>query len=90
MMQTSAVRLSDELGYWTPGLGLIMMVAGLPPWPEPSSLSPRACPTSCEITVAMMLGHSRISVTMDTYSHVLPHLQEEAAAKMDALLAVAG
>jgi len=38
----------------------------------------------------MMLGHSRISVTMDTYSHVLPHLQEEAAAKMDALLAVAG
>jgi integrase len=40
--------------------------------------------------VAEMLGHSRISVTMDTYSHVLPHLQEEAAAKMDALLAVAG
>jgi integrase len=36
--------------------------------------------------VAEMLGHSRISVTMDTYSHVLPHLQDEAAAKMDALL----
>jgi len=25
-------------------------------------------------------------VTIDLYSHVLPHLQEEAAAKMDALL----
>jgi integrase len=37
--------------------------------------------------VAEMLGHSRIGVTMDTYSHVLPHLQDEAAAKMDALLA---
>jgi len=32
------------------------------------------------------LGHSRIAVTMDLYSHVLPHLQEEAAAKMDRLL----
>ena len=37
--------------------------------------------------VAEMLGHSRVGVTLDTYSHVLPHLQEEAAAKMDALLA---
>jgi integrase len=36
--------------------------------------------------VAEMLGHSRISVTMDTYSHVLPHMQDEAAKKMDALL----
>ena len=36
--------------------------------------------------VAEMLGHSRISVTMDTYSHVLPHLQDEAAEKMDGLL----
>jgi hypothetical protein len=53
MMQTSAVRLSAELGYRIPGLGLTMIVAGLPPWPEPSSLSPSACPTSCEITVAM-------------------------------------
>ncbi len=35
-----------------------------------------------------MPGHSQISVTMDTYSHVLPHLQDEAAAKMDGLLGV--
>jgi integrase len=33
------------------------------------------------------LGHSRLAVTMEVYSHVLPHLQDEAAAKMDALLA---
>ena len=36
--------------------------------------------------VAEMLGHSTVGVTLDTYSHVLPTLQEEAAAKMDALL----
>jgi integrase len=40
--------------------------------------------------VAEMLGHSRISVTMDIYAHVLPHLQEEAAARMNALLGVGG
>jgi integrase len=32
------------------------------------------------------LGHSRIGVTMDVYAHVLPHLQEEAAARRDGLL----
>lgn len=32
------------------------------------------------------LGHSQISLTMDTYSHVIPALQKEAAEKMDALL----
>lgn len=32
------------------------------------------------------LGHSQISVTLDTYSHVLPSLQEEAAQRLDALL----
>jgi integrase len=32
------------------------------------------------------LGHSQISLTMNTYSHVLPALQAEAAAKMDAIL----
>lgn len=37
--------------------------------------------------VAEALGHSRVGLTPDVYSHVLPHLQEEAAAKMDGLLA---
>ncbi len=36
--------------------------------------------------VMEMLGHSQISLTMDTYSHVLPALQREAAEQMDALL----
>jgi integrase len=33
--------------------------------------------------VQEMLGHANISVTLDTYSHVLPDMQEEAAAAMD-------
>ena len=33
------------------------------------------------------LGHSQISLTMDTYSHVLPALQQEAARQIDSLLA---
>ncbi len=33
------------------------------------------------------LGHSTISVTMDVYSHVMPDLQRDAAAKLDRLLA---
>jgi integrase len=32
------------------------------------------------------LGHSQISITLDTYSHVLPTLQVEAASKFDKLL----
>jgi integrase len=32
------------------------------------------------------LGHSRIAITLDTYSHVLPSLQEDAAQKLDELL----
>jgi integrase len=32
------------------------------------------------------LGHSQISVTMDTYSHVLPALNSEVAQKMNAVL----
>ena len=29
------------------------------------------------------LGHSQISLTMDTYAHVLPSLQEEAAERIN-------
>ena len=32
------------------------------------------------------LGHSQIRVTLDTYSHVLPTMQREAASKMNDLL----
>jgi integrase len=34
------------------------------------------------------LGHSQISLTLDTYSHVLPALGAEAATKMDLLVGV--
>lgn len=34
------------------------------------------------------LGHKDISLTLNTYSHVLPSLQEEAAEKMDELLTI--
>jgi integrase len=34
------------------------------------------------------LGHSQISLTLDTYSHVLPALGVEAASKMDFLVGV--
>jgi len=37
--------------------------------------------------VVETLGHSQVSLTLNTYSHVLPALQEDAAAKMDAILA---
>ena len=36
--------------------------------------------------VQEMLGHASITLTMDTYSHVLPGMQEESAARLDALL----
>lgn len=32
------------------------------------------------------LGHSDISLTLNTYSHVMPGMQEEAADKIDELL----
>jgi integrase len=40
--------------------------------------------------VSERLGHSQVGITLDTYSHLLPNLQQEAAAKLDSLLKVAG
>jgi integrase len=37
-------------------------------------------------TIMETLGHSQISLKMNTYSHVLPTLQADAAAKLDAIL----
>ena len=36
--------------------------------------------------VSERLGHSTIGITLDVYSHVLPGMQEEAAAKVKAPL----
>jgi integrase len=33
--------------------------------------------------VSEMLGHSSIAITLDTYSHVLPNMQESAARAME-------
>jgi integrase len=32
--------------------------------------------------VSEMLGHSSVAITLDIYSHVLPHMQHDAAATM--------
>jgi site-specific recombinase XerD len=37
--------------------------------------------------VSEMLGHTRISTTLDLYSHVTPTMQREAAAAFDELFA---
>ena len=37
--------------------------------------------------VSERLGHASITITMDTYSHVLPGIQEEAADRFSKLLA---
>ena len=34
--------------------------------------------------VSERLGHASIGITLDTYSHVMPRMQEEAAEKIDA------
>jgi integrase len=35
------------------------------------------------------LGHSKVGITLDLYSHILPGMQEDAAAKVDAALLAA-
>jgi integrase len=40
--------------------------------------------------VSEMLGHSSVALTLDFYSHVLPHMQEDAARRMAALLEDSG
>jgi hypothetical protein len=37
--------------------------------------------------VQELLGHSTVSMTLDTYSHVLPSLQKEVVSRLDTLLA---
>jgi integrase len=36
--------------------------------------------------VSEQLGHSSTAFTLDTYAHVLPHMQDEAAARVEAML----
>ena len=39
--------------------------------------------------VSERLGHSKVAITLDTYSHVIPGMQEEAAAAIDAAFGTA-
>jgi integrase len=36
--------------------------------------------------VSEVLGHANIGITLDTYSHAIPAMQEEAAQKVAALI----
>ena len=36
--------------------------------------------------VSERLGHATVSITLDTYSHAIPAMEEEAAAKVAALV----
>ncbi|UED70677.1 site-specific integrase [Brevibacillus sp. HD3.3A] len=36
--------------------------------------------------ISERLGHSSVSITMDTYGHLMPNMQQEAAAGLDALI----
>jgi integrase len=36
--------------------------------------------------VSEMLGHANVTVTLDTYSHVLPHMQDRGVDAMDSSL----
>jgi len=38
--------------------------------------------------VQSILGHSTISLTIDTYSHILPDIQEEATKSIDEIFGV--
>jgi len=35
-------------------------------------------------------GHATVSITLDTYSHAIPAMQEEAAERIEGLVAVTG
>ena len=36
--------------------------------------------------VSEQLGHASTAFTLDTYAHVLPHMQDDAAARVEAML----
>jgi integrase len=43
--------------------------------PTPKDVNPKI--------VSEMLGHASIAITLDTYSHVLPNMQDSAVAAME-------
>jgi integrase len=62
-------------------------VGVLPSWGARLELSHRrSLRIALTRVVQEMLGHANIRQTMDTYSHVLPNMQQQAAARMDEML----
>jgi integrase len=37
-------------------------------------------------TVSDRLGHASVTLTLDVYSHILPHIQDEATDAMDRIM----
>jgi len=59
-------------------------------WPtECHRRATTAGPATDPKVVSERLGYSKIGITLDTYSHVMPGMQEEAAQKIDASLRIA-
>jgi hypothetical protein len=52
--------------------------------------TPLTCfPPACILRSPASLGHSKVGITLDLYSHVLPGMQEDAAALVDVALCAA-
>ena len=39
--------------------------------------------------VSERLGHASVVITLDTYSHVLPHMQEDTVARFESAMTIA-
>jgi hypothetical protein len=59
---------------------------GMARFPDQSQLNLLLVQGVAPRVVMEILGHSKIAVTMDIYSHVLPAMEREAANKMETLL----
>jgi integrase len=69
--------LAHEAGSRWEAAGAVSAVRKLTP-PPAAGVHPKV--------VQERLGHSQVSVTLDTYGHVAPSLQREAADRLDGLL----
>ena len=52
-------------------------------------MQPICSPTGHPKVASERLGHSKVGITLDLYSHVIPGMQEDAAAMVDAGLKAA-
>lgn len=79
-MEQVAAQLNGSVGSGAPPPGAPEPVPGYRPpasW-DRAGVHPKV--------VQERLGHASIQITLDTYSHVMPGMQEDAAAKVGALV----